>query len=264
MASLENKYLRYRSLIRKVKNWPAYLAGKTLGFRGGFHFKLRAFGPIYVPREMHAPFKENFIDEIYFRHIPETVLSYTQTPTIIDIGANAGFFSLSAFERFPQAAIHAFEPHPYCFKVLTDYKEQFKTFNWSLYNEAASSVNGELTLNTIGVDRFTTMSNVVGKEKLETFTVSSKTLDNFAQEHGIETIDFAKLDCEGAEYDILYTLSRKRLHSIKALCVEAHLGIKSNHNVNALHSYLQEEGFTLHKIDHHNEAPGYIWGWRTQ
>lgn len=262
MASIENKYLRYRNLIKKVKNWPSYLLGKAFGFKGGFDFQLREFGHIYVPREMHSPFKENFIDEIYFRYIPQEILSHTKTPTIVDIGANAGFFSLSAFEKFPQATIHAFEPHPYCFKVLEAYKSEYKAFNWQLYNEAASSVNGELTLNTIGVDRFTTMSNVVGKEKLETFTVSSKTLDNFVQEKGIETIDFAKLDCEGAEYEILYTLSRKRLHAIKALCVEAHLGVESNHNVKALHTYLKDEGFTMHMINHRKEAPGYIWAWR--
>lgn len=48
----------------------------------------------------------------------------------------------------------------------------------------------------------------------------SESIHNFLEEH--ENIDVMKLDCEGAEYEILFDLSDKELSKIKSITMEWH------------------------------------------
>ena len=45
------------------------------------------------------------------------------SPTILDIGANVGLFSLSYARMFKKAKIHAFEPVPFIYDL---FKEKFR------------------------------------------------------------------------------------------------------------------------------------------
>ncbi len=126
---LNHKLTRYKNIISTLNNWPFYLLKKTIGFGESFTFDVKGFGAIEVPKNMFGPFRENFFDNIYFKHIPQ-LLTDGNAPVIIDIGTNVGFFSLAAFTRYPSAQIFGFEPHPYCFSVLQDYKKQYSSFDF--------------------------------------------------------------------------------------------------------------------------------------
>ncbi|MFC2090562.1 hypothetical protein ACFLT1_07260, partial [Bacteroidota bacterium] len=122
MKKAKRKIIRYKNLISSVINWGHYLLRKIVGFNEAFEFHIKHFGKIRVPTEMLGPFRENFLDNIYFRYIPQSVFENVSNPYIIDVGANAGFFSLAVFAKFPSATIYSFEPHPYCFEVMENYK----------------------------------------------------------------------------------------------------------------------------------------------
>lgn len=262
MSKLQKKYLRYLNLTKKIKNWKQFLVKKVTGFHGGFVFDVNDFGKVAVPKKMHSPFKENMIDEVYYSQLPEEVMSrFSNNPTIIDIGGNAGFFSLSSFKKFPKARIHAFEPHPYCFKVMEGYKTTFTQYDWHLYNNAVSDKNDMLTLHTTSVNDFTTMANTVGEVKMETFEVESVRLDTILEQNNITHVDFMKVDCEGAEYDILYALDSNTLQTVKAMCIECHKGSNEKRTLQALDTFIAKAGFKTKNLVE-SERLGYIWAWK--
>ncbi|MBK5210577.1 MAG: FkbM family methyltransferase [Flavobacteriaceae bacterium] len=264
MGKAKSKLNRYQNLIKRVLNWKFYILKKVVGFNEDFEFNIRNFGKILVLKNMLGPFRENFLDDIYFKHIPKSVFNTNQNPVIIDIGANVGFFSLAAFSKYPKAKIYAFEPHPYCFKVLKNYKQEFKRFDWNIFNQAVSNKNENIFLNTNNLEGFTTVTSVFKKSKdIKVFAVKAVSFDTFLEENKIDYIDFIKLDCEGSEYEILYALPKEKFKIIKSLCIETHKGENENQNLNSLNKYLKNVGYKTEILDEGNYS-GYIWAWKSK
>lgn len=250
-------------MINRVGNWPYYLLRKIFGFHNTFTFHIKKFRKISVPPKMLGPFKENFFDKIYFRHIPKQVFKKKSSPIIIDIGANVGFFSMSAFAQFPKAKIYAFEPHPFCFQVLSSYKKDNQDLKWNIYNKAVSDKNEPITLNTSSIEAFATMTSTFKHKTIhdKVFTVDAIRLDSFIKEEQITEIDFIKLDCEGAEYSILYSLPAETFDHIKSLGIETHRGMEEDQNIYSLNKYFQNLGYST-KMVIETDYAGYIWAWR--
>ena len=100
--------MRYLHLFRNISNWSLYLAVKfSLTSVDPPLFRTRNNILIEAPRRLLHEFKEIFMEECYMRGLG---LDIPDSPTIIDIGANAGFFSLFAASRFPGARIFSYEP----------------------------------------------------------------------------------------------------------------------------------------------------------
>jgi FkbM family methyltransferase len=237
---------------------------KMVGFKKKFNFQIKNFGQIEVDKTMMGPFRENFLDDIYFRYIPNEVFENKPHPLVIDIGANVGFFSLATFLKFPKSEIYSFEPHPYCFKVMSNYKQTFEHYTWNLFKKAVSDQDAEIKLNTSTVSGFTTMASVFDNGiKHKGFLAKTIKLDSFITKNSITNIDFIKIDCEGAEYSIIYNLSKDSFDKINSLCIETHRGEKKNQNIDFLNSYLTQMGFTTKVLDEAGYT-GYIWAWKSK
>lgn len=257
-----SRTFRYKTIFSKVNNWRYYLKRKVLGFKDGFVFEIADFGRIKVDEAMLGPFRENFFDDIYFKHIPDFIFKNKSKPRILDIGANVGFFSLAAFMKFPEAEIYSFEPHPYCFKIMSDYKQMYEQYNWHILKEAVSDHDGGLVLNTETVSGFTTQSSVFNSQvKQESFSAKTTLLESFLFENSIQQIDFIKLDCEGAEYSIIYSLSDESFSKIDSMCIETHKGEFKDQNMNYLNKFLIKKGYST-KLKKESHLTGYIWAWK--
>ena len=133
-------------------------------------------------------------------------LSIGTAPIFLDVGANSGDYSTMLLARFPQAAIHAFEPHPRTFETL---KQNMKP-NVKCHPVALGSENGVFNLYDRGGDDGGIRASLA-KEALETvqskpltaYEVTVSTLDEFLQEQNIQHVDFIKIDTEGFEMDVL-------------------------------------------------------------
>src|SRR5438093_8851208 len=141
---------------------------------------------------------------------------------IIDIGAHIGSFSYAAALRRP-GKIFAYEAHPVNHAIAVKNLEQFGEMvscrnlavwrsdkpNEILYNEDISGYVG-----TGGI------SLLWNNEGLPISTISLDEVLGEASDGFKNRIRFLKIDCEGAEYPILFT--SKRLDIVDEICGEYH------------------------------------------
>ena len=260
MKKVKKKLLRYSNLINKITNWKSYLWFKFLSTKKVFDFELRNSFSISVPRHMLSSFKECFFDEVYFRNFPEEFLN-KDNMTVIDIGANAGYFSLFAQSKLKNPKIYAFEPMPYAYKFLEKYKDTYPDMDLHIHQKALSNKNGTLILNTETIDNYSTKASIFSTdEQTLQIEVEAITLQSFMQEQGIENIDLMKLDCEGSEYPILYTMPNEILNRISLLCIETHKGIGERENTESLVKHLHSHNFEITSLS--EGTTGYIWAWK--
>lgn len=248
--------MRYFHLFRNLSNWYLYLAVKfSLTDADPLLFRTRNNILVEVPRRLLHEFKEIFMEECY---VSGLAIDVPDNPTIIDIGANAGFFSLFAASRFPNAKILSFEPIESNFRQLQRNRDLNEIYRISCFPKAVSGHNGKIALSFSPADPFTTSATVFGESSEEevTIQVPCVTLQRIFEENGVQACDLMKMDCEGAEYSILYSCSADCLRRISQMVIEVHSGAGSNENIQALGEYVKSYGFSA-KIAGH-----MLWAWR--
>lgn len=168
----------------------------------------------------------------------------------IDIGANHGLVSMILAKQNPNSIVLAFEPDPRLIDVIETNLAVNNITNCKVYNIAVTKPGiSSIDLyihpaysggNTTCADK-TRINNYYGRE-LVNFTVSSISFDEIIKIHNIIDIELLKIDCEGAEYDILYNSEIIKTGLIKNLVGEFH-NLQYNkqyqdYNYNALLLYL--------------------------
>lgn len=222
LQKLRNKLHRYAAIVRETSNWPTYMAFK-LGLHPGslFTFRMRDGESYTVEKRMIGPFRECFFDDQYFSRLD--LGSFPAAPLIIDIGANVGFSALYFFRLFPHAVVHSFEPMPYLQRKLHERRAQYPAADWRLHDCGVWKHDGELELYTTHVNDFTSVSGLVRlHDTVHRVKVPVRRLDTFLDGEGIGHVDLLKLDCEGAEYGILFNLPDTAWPRIANIALETH------------------------------------------
>jgi FkbM family methyltransferase len=118
---------------------------------------------------------------------------------IIDVGANAGQWTLRCARQFPQARIHALEPVPDTFRKLSSAVKAFP--NIQLHCTALGREWGELPL-LLAEDP--TMSRFAPTASTDrTTVVRVVTLAEFCRDHDIGPIDLLKIDTAGHDLEVI-------------------------------------------------------------
>lgn len=134
-------------------------------------------------------------------------------PIILDCGANCGL-SLSYFKTiFPDCIVDAVEADPAIFELL---KQNSKTAGFkgvTLHAKALAASNDLIFFRQEGADS----GRVVDSQESGIIAVPGVLLDDLI---GRRTVDFLKIDIEGAEVEVL--LSSKKLQQVQMLFVEYH------------------------------------------
>ncbi len=170
----------------------------------------------------------HIIAEIWKEYIYYPFLNGKKDLTMIDAGANAGFFSLYASEH--AKTIYAIEPASEHIEVL----KQMIAFN--KLEDIVKPFQFALSIKD-GKDYLTHYSNTTMYSLYNNLTEGNSTpltktgneptvlkrLDTFFKEEKIEHVDFLKLDVEGVEYEILGSDSFTKVSDkIDQLIVEVH------------------------------------------
>lgn len=210
---------------------------------------------ISVPSRMMHTYKECFFDESYTRNLPSHILD--SLDTVVDIGANVGYFSLSVFSFNPDARVYSYEPMPRNFALFLNYKSINDNFNLSPFNQGVGKEEGTLTLYHNSSDKFTTSATLFpDTDQADKKEVPVTSLGLIMKTNDLDRIDLLKVDCEGAEYDILYHTSFEDFEKIRSLAIETHPGPNEGESAKALLDFLKEKNFeTMRKDD-------LIWAWK--
>ncbi len=138
--------------------------------------------------------------------------------TVVDIGANIGFFTLLAAKLVGnKGAVLSFEPEPTSFSLLTKSVERNNFDNVRLYQECISNVDGQQILH-LSVTHNKGLHSITRDLGGPSILVPSARLDTLANTLDIRTIDLLKIDAEGAEPEVLEgaerLLSESRIRNI--------------------------------------------------
>ena len=139
--------------------------------------------------------------------------------TIFDIGASSGIYALAAKALNPQALVVAFEPLERHVQFL-EANMALNTFEIMAVEKAVSDVTGSATMYDVPAQHGLTSLEV--RPGLESVEVSVQTvrLDDFADEHGLASIDLIKIDIEGHEPAAIRGMGDRLSQSRPAILVE--------------------------------------------
>jgi len=248
--------MRYVHLVKNLSNWWLHLACKFgLTRADPLIFRTRKGVSVAVPRRLLHEFKEIFLEECYVSRLGVPV---PEKPTIIDIGANAGFFTLFAASRYPGATILAYEPIESNYKQLARNVLLNETHHIRCYQKAVYGKRGEISLRYDARDSYTTSATIFNAPdtRLHAVTVPCLTLPDILEEHHLSRCDLLKMDCEGAEYDILRLCPDHRLRRVSQMAIEVHGGKEPYQNIRSLAGFLSSRGF---KTSTHGDL---LWAWQ--
>ena len=151
--------------------------------------------------------------------------------TVIDIGANVGYYTLLAAERVGKTGcVLAFEPDPGNYSLLGKNVELNGYTNVKTHPKAVSDSSGHVTLYVDGTNygnrSFAKGNIVVDGGAIEAETTS---LDEFCATHGnINQIDVLKIDAQGAEGLILKGAMETLRNSTPKIFMEFEPGMLRN------------------------------------
>lgn len=132
---------------------------------------------------------------------------------VVDIGANIGDFSIHAARMCPAGRVFAVEPVRSAGALINGHARLNGVSNVTWICAALSSSEGEAV--AAGPD------SLYEKGAAAFERVRTMTLARLMEEHGVHQIDLVKLDCEGAEWDIL-PAAEDVMPRIRQICMEFH------------------------------------------
>jgi FkbM family methyltransferase len=125
---------------------------------------------------------------------------------ILDVGANAGIYSLAALAIQPNAIVHAFEPTPEIAARLRATAILNGLDHLHIHEAAVHNKNGQATLKRCRGELGTNEGmNFISRDLGDSGTerVQTVCVDQFCRDHSINHIDLLKLDIQGHEHSAL-------------------------------------------------------------
>ncbi|WP_180697602.1 amino acid adenylation domain-containing protein [Vibrio parahaemolyticus] len=182
-------------------------------------------------------------------------INYSDSRTIIDVGAHIGLFTLFARKHAPKAKIVSIEPAPRLFDALFSNVAKMNgsviPLNSALFDTVGHhdfvyypSMPGMSTLFADAGEESRLLRSIlshavsddkisaIGEETLraliaerlvaESTTVTTQTLSDVIRNLGIETIDILKIDVQKSELNILKGVEPSHWHMVRQVIIEAH------------------------------------------
>lgn len=241
-------------LIIKIFLTPGQTAADTIRLRSnGLQFKVRGAMDVWS-------IKETFLDRFY-----ETCGFAVQPGwKVIDIGAGIGEYPLYVALMQPSAQVFAFEPYPQSFALMQENIRLNARTNVQAFNQAIAASTGELVLDLTGGEPVQFQSHATSATRIENgLSVQALSLaDAFAMLE-LDSCDLLKLDCEGAEYAILFGAPHPILEHIQRIVMEYHDNVVQ-YNHNDLTRFLNERGYRVDTFPNPVHAHlGYLRAIRT-
>lgn len=165
---------------------------------------------------------------------------------IFDVGANIG---QSAFEyaiAWPDAEVHSFEPIQSSFQKLRENTDRFQ--NVSCNRIALGDKDGEARVTLRKQSQLNSLVVNAPNENIGRERVTVRTLTGFCSAHGIDQIDFLKIDTEGYDLKVLQGAEEMLSHG-RIMSILTEVGFVGGGTrfvrYGAMNEYLTSHGFSI-------------------
>jgi FkbM family methyltransferase len=199
---------------------------------------------------------DNFIiNEIFGKDEYKLKAEFVIKPNdvVVDVGAQIGIFSLYCASK--GANVYAYEPMKPNYKLLLKNKGNNKFNNIHAFNLGLSSKKEVLRLflstNSGGHSIFNKSSHYQ--------LITCITLKDVIDSNNLETIDLLKIDCEGAEYQILFSTSTECFNKIKAMIIEYHEFPSITFKAKDIKEFLTKLNFMIQEKKYENQPAGILY-----
>lgn len=242
---------RYLKLFENFKNPGEYLWDKLTGKKKAELFMVTKPNEISfrVPKPLHLVFKEIFLGDVY--DINQLVQELPPNPTIIDIGANGGYFNVILLSKIERANVYAYEPIPRNVAYLRQLMRDNPVMESCIHLNEAAVIGGDaksIELFMEATDNNQVVASVIdgfNEHNTKKIEVASINLATIIANNQLTNVDLLKIDCEGAEYDIIYQTDPAIFSKIRMAIIETHDINEQQYNFRALKNYIERLGFTI-------------------
>mgnify|MGYP000005849791 CR=1 FL=1 len=235
----------------------------------------------WLPSDQTRPAARYLVREIFGRRrYFRDRFQIQRTDTVVDIGANMGLFTLWAAPQASEGRVVAIEPGR-VMDCLTYNIRANRLRNVTAVPVAVGSDGSHLEL--IEYPGFNLVSHPSGMGPalltrwlilLRYFHVQSPTVRRIApcqslgtlmDEHGLRTVNFLKVDCEGAEYEMFRGLAPEHWNRIDRVAMEFH-ELRPGDRHGELISLFESHGFRVAVrkplFEYYFLRFGEFWAWR--
>ena len=257
----------------KKGDWIVNLAFRILkrdiSLVDGLSFGLARIRPKPVSISLKA-IKFDQVDHIFWSILADVFINHVYLPAnfiiratdiVVDIGAHRGGFTSFA-ARHTSKTVLAFEPDPINFSLLEKHIRQNNLQNVIAYNAAVGGAPGRSKLYiSISSSRHSLYNNqALPNDNFPHIDVTVLSLDEALEK--LELVHLLKMDCEGAEFDILMHAERKTLNKIEKLAMETHDPIHSG-KIKELCDRIKLYFSNIKIVDQKKDNLGYLYAWKS-
>lgn len=231
-------------LVSSWKYWFALLvklipglhkASIRLTLKEGGTFVVSDFMSLYI-------YTEIFIDKSY--DYPDLGI---ENPTILDIGANTGLFTLRMKELYKRATVYCYEPFLLNYEQLSQNIQLSGLQDVEIINKGVggSPRSEKLFINKNNLGGHSLFEMEARSDNFVNIEILGITelLNDLPQSH----INLIKMDCEGAEYEIIKALDISSASKIEIIIFES---TESVYNLDELLDHLKAIGFSIEFKEH--------------
>lgn len=228
-----------KSIITHAKNWPEFFYKHLTKAKGKMILKMRNGYKMEI-RPYHS--EASIIMDIWaLKFYNPEGFDINETDTIIDIGGHIGSFSVYAASQAKKGRVFIFEPLTENFAAIKKNIRLNRIKNIHPIQLAVASKKGTQKFYVFD-DENSGTSNLYKLDNGHEIKVKTITLPEVIKKHKIKRIDFMKIDCEGAEYEILFTLPKEIIDSIGKVSMEYHEGV-TKYGRKDLLAFFKKHGF---------------------
>ena len=186
--------------------WPFQI---QLRLKQGGVIKVTEFMTLFIYREI-------FVDGCY-----DVPLKVTGDLLIVDVGANTGLFIIRMKQLYPRSHIVAYEPMPSNYRQLKENLCLSKCFGCEIFSKGVGAIARKEKLfkhpTNIGGHSIV-RSQVRGNNYIEIDLVD---VGGMLEPLNGRACDLLKLDCEGAEYEILKSITKEMAQKLRMIIFES-------------------------------------------
>ena len=210
-----------------------------------FEVRLRASGLRFLVRgKMDIwSLKETIVDRFYERFGSPVDAGWA----VVDVGAGIGDFTILAACSSASTKVFAYEPYAPSYTLLQENLALNQVTNVQSYNLAVGGHVGILHLDQSAGEPLQVQSsrnNDHQRDPSRDGIVPAVDLETVLVDNQIDRCDLLNLDCEGAEYAILFNAEDHVLSRVDRIIMEYHDGL-TEYDHNDLYRYLTGRGYQV-------------------